>query len=71
MLVTLSQLKVNPGKYAAMAVRQDIFITKNGKKIARLTNAEPDRVAAIKSLFGILPPDVDLERLREERLARV
>jgi prevent-host-death family protein len=68
MLVSLSELKTNPGKYVAMADQQDIFITKNGKRVARLTNARQDKMASAKALFGILPGEVDLVGAREERL---
>lgn len=66
--ISVSELKTNAGKYVALAQTQDIFITKNGKLIARLTTAKPDKVAAAKALFGILPSNVDLSEAREERL---
>lgn len=66
--ISVSELKTNAGKYVAMAQSQDIFITKNGKLIARLTTAKPDKVAAAKALFGILPSDVNLDEAREDRL---
>ena len=65
--ISVSELKANPSKYVAMAGDQDVFITKNGKVAAKITNAEVDRVALMESLFGILPGDVDLDRSREER----
>jgi prevent-host-death family protein len=68
MLVSLSELKINPGKYVALADGQDIYITRNGKKVARLTSARPDKLASAKALFGILPADVDPAAAREERL---
>jgi prevent-host-death family protein len=68
MLVSLSEFKTNPGKYVAMAVRQDIYITRHGKRVARLTSARQDKIASAKALFGILPGDADLYRAREERL---
>lgn len=68
MLVSLSELKTNPGKYVALADEQDIYITKNGKKVARLTSARPDKMASAKALFGILPANVALDAAREERL---
>jgi prevent-host-death family protein len=68
MLVSLSELKTNPGKYVAMADHQDIYITKNGKRVARLTSARQNKMASAKALFGILPDNVDLDRAREERL---
>ena len=66
--ISVSELKTNAGKYVAMAQSQDIFITKNGKLIARLTTAKPSKVDAEKALFGILPSNVDLDESREERL---
>jgi len=69
-LVSLSELKTNPGKYVAMVDEQDIYITKNGKKVARLTSAKADKLASAKALFGILPETVALDAAREERLQR-
>lgn len=66
--ISVSELKTNAGKYVTMAQTQDILITKNGKLIARLTTAKPDKVAAAKALFGILPSDVNADEAREERL---
>jgi prevent-host-death family protein len=68
MLVSLSELKSNPGKYVAIADKQDIYITKNGKRVAKLSSARLDKVASAKALFGILPNDVELEVARKERL---
>ena len=65
--ISVSELKTNAGKYVTLAMKQDILITKNGKPVARLTTAKPDKVAAAKALFGILPSDVDIEKSREER----
>lgn len=37
MTVTATEFKANLGKYLELAAIQDVFITKNGKNIARLT----------------------------------
>lgn len=66
--ISVSDLKANAGKYITMAQEQDVFITKNGKLVARLTTAKADKVSAAKALFGILPDMVDLDKSREERL---
>lgn len=66
--ISISELKTNTGKYVALAGEHDIFITKNGKRIAKITSAKPDKVAAAKELFGILPVDTNLDEAREERL---
>lgn len=68
MLVSISQLKTNPSKYVDLADRETIFITKNGKKIAKLVGTKGDKVAAAKELFGILPKDATLDEARTGRL---
>ena len=47
---------------------EDIYITRNGKVVAKLSNPYQDRVDVAKSLFGVLPNDMTLEEAREERL---
>ena len=71
MSITATDLKSNLGKYLLLAATEDIFITKNGKVIAKLSNPHQDRVDMAKSLFGILPDDVSLEEAREERLEKI
>lgn len=68
MLVSVSELKTNPGKYIAMVDEQDVYITKNGKRVAKLTSAKPDKMASAKALFGLLPSNIDLDTAREDRL---
>ena len=36
MQISLTELKTNTGKYIALAEEQDIYITRNGKRAARL-----------------------------------
>ena len=38
MSITATELKENLSKYLLLSVTQDIFITKNGKVISKLTN---------------------------------
>ena len=59
------------GKIQVLLPEMDIFITKNGKVVAKLSNPHQDRVDIAKSLFGILPADVTLEEAKEERLNRI
>ena len=51
-----------------LAETEDIYITRNGKVVAKLSNPYQDRVDVAKSLFGILSTDMTLEETREERL---
>ena len=68
MSITATELKNNLGKYLLLSEKEDIFITKNGKIVAKLTNPHQDRVEVAKSLFGILPKEADIEAAKEERL---
>ena len=67
--ISLAELKANAGKYVSMVGTQDIFITQNGRLLARLTTAKPDKVEAAKALFGLIHDSVDLDAEREERLS--
>ena len=71
MSITATELKMNLSKYLLMAEKEDIYITRNGKVVAKLTNPYQDRVDMAKSLFGVLPPDITLEEVREERLNKI
>ena len=71
MSITATELKMNLGKYLLLAEKKDVFITRNGKVVAKLTNPYQDRVETAKSLFGILPADITLEEAKEERLDKI
>lgn len=68
MSITATELKNNLGKYLLISATEDVYITKNGKVVAKLTNPYQDRVETAKSLFGILPEDADIEESKKERL---
>ena len=72
MIVTATEFKTNLGKYLEMATSQDIFITKNGKSIARLTSPAVNKLAFLDDLVGIVPQEtaMDENTIREERLSR-
>ena len=71
MSITATELKLNLSKYLLMAEQEDVFITRNGKVIAKLTNPYQDRVNMAKSLFGILPKDMTIEQAHKERLESI
>lgn len=71
MSITATELKMNLGKYLQLAESEDIFITKNGKVVAKLSNPNADRVEMAKSLLGVIPADITLEEAREERANRL
>lgn len=69
--VTATELKMNLGRYLEMVLSEDIWITKNGKTVAKLINPN---VSAVDSISGILkgrvPDNMDRHSLREERISR-
>lgn len=71
MSITATELKKNLGKYLLLAETIDIFITRNGKVVAKLTNPNQDRVNRAESLFGILSDDKTLEESKKERLSKI
>lgn len=71
MSITATEFKLNLSKYLTLAETEDIYITKNGKVIAKLSNPYQDRVDVAKSLFGILPADITLEEARKERTEQI
>lgn len=44
-----------------LAETEDIYITRNGKAVAKLSNPYQDRADVAKSLFGVLSSDMTLE----------
>ena len=71
MVITATELKRNLGEYLQLAAKEDIFITRSGKVIARLSNPQRDRIDIAKSLFGIIPSDVTLAETKEDRLNQI
>ena len=71
MIVTATEFKTNFGKYLDLLPLEDIFITKNGKTIAKLVNPH---ISAVDSISGILAgkvsADLDRHSLREDRLEK-
>jgi prevent-host-death family protein len=79
MLITLSDLKVNVGKYVDLADTEDVIITKYGKPTAKIIRYDkepwyqkklPEKITSVDSLFGTLPNDIDLNDVRVERLSK-
>ena len=68
MSITATELKNNLGKYLLLSATEDVFITKNGKIVAKLTNPNQNRVETAKSLFGILQQNANFNETKAERL---
>lgn len=70
MIVTATEFKNNFGKYLDLIEHEDIFITRNGKTVAKIVNP---CISAVDSLRGMLkdaPVEIDKDYLREERLSK-
>ena len=68
MTITATELKNNLGKYLILAATEDIFITKNGKTIAKLTSPYQNK---LDTLFGSIPDTITFEEARKEQLSKV
>jgi prevent-host-death family protein len=71
MSITATEFKTNFSKYLLLAASEDVYITRNGKTIAKLTNPYQDRLDIAESLFGSVPSTMTLEESREERLDNI
>ncbi|MCD8074430.1 MAG: type II toxin-antitoxin system prevent-host-death family antitoxin [Lachnospiraceae bacterium] len=71
MSITATELKSNLSKYLFLAATEDVFITRNGKTIAKLTSPYQNKLDIVDSLYGSIPSDITLEEAREERLDKI
>jgi len=71
MSITATELKTNLSKYLLISATEDVYVSKNGKIICKLTNPYQDRVDTAKSLFGILPDTLSLEEAKLGRLEQI
>ncbi len=71
MSITATEFKTNMGKYLLLASKEDIFITKNGKPVAKLTSPYQQKLDVVESLFGVVPNSITLDEVREERLKKI
>lgn len=71
MVITATEFKLNLGKYLDLVSKEDIFITRNGKTIAKIINPQISAVDSIRGLLAdAVPDDIDTDSLREERLSK-
>jgi len=67
MQVSATDFKTNLGKYLALLDTEDIIITRNGRKIAKLVKEEDDALSEVRSLFGILA-DTEVSHMTDEEI---
>ncbi len=70
MTVTATEFKTNVGKYLDLIAKEDIFITQNGKLIAKVVNPQISAVDSLRGMLKDVPSDIELDSLREERLLK-
>ena len=71
MSITATELKQNLGYYLELAAKENIYITKNGKEIAVLSDPKKAKLQFLESLRGIIPNDgKTLDDYKSERLAK-
>ena len=70
MIVTATEFKTNFGKYLELIAKEDIFITHNGKTVAKVINPQISAVESLRGMLKDISPDVDLDSLREVRLSK-
>ena len=71
MTVTAAEFHANFNKYLDLLAGGDIFITQDGKTIAKLVKPARSAVDSLSGLLaGKLPDHFDAKELREERLDR-
>ena len=67
MIVSATQLRENQKEYLDLSKTEDIYITRNGKIFAKLSNPYADRLATLRSLKGSIPSTMSVEEAEEER----
>lgn len=70
MYVTATELKANFGKYLELITKEDIFITKNGKTIAKLVDPTTSIVSELRGIISLPEGIDDKDLIREARLKR-
>ena len=68
MTITATELRANPGRYLALAAKEDVFITQRGKVVAKLSNPFRNRLEVAEELFGSVPAGMTLEEARKDNI---
>ena len=71
MQITATEFKLNLGHYLNLVRTEDIWISRNGKTVAKLINPNVSSVDSISGILkGQVPQDTDRHSIREERADR-
>ena len=70
MVITATQFKLNIGHYLDTISGGDVYITRNGKMVAKLSDPMNDKMSVLNSLVGIIPRDINMEEIKTERILK-
>ncbi|MDR2712167.1 MAG: type II toxin-antitoxin system Phd/YefM family antitoxin [Clostridiales bacterium] len=70
MIVTSTEFKTNLGKYLDLINREEVIITRNGRKIAKLVREEDDALSSLRSLRGIIA-DPELSQATDTQIREI
>ncbi len=65
MIVTATEFKTNFGKYLDMIAQEDIFITRNGKTIAKVINPQISAVDSLRGMLKTTPANLDIKTVKD------
>ncbi|MCL2746067.1 MAG: type II toxin-antitoxin system Phd/YefM family antitoxin [Coriobacteriia bacterium] len=68
MVITATELKSNLGLYLEASQNDEIIITRNGRRFAKLVGEQQAKVETFASLRGILPNNSNLAEIKESRM---
>ena len=71
MVVTATKFKANIGHFLDTLSMDEVYITKNGKMVAKLSNPMLDKLSILNSFVGLTKENpISLEDARTERIMR-
>lgn len=63
MVVTATEFKANFGKYLELITKEDIFITRNGKTVAKVVNPQISAVDSLRGMLVGISSDINMDSL--------
>ncbi|MBQ3466610.1 MAG: type II toxin-antitoxin system prevent-host-death family antitoxin [Firmicutes bacterium] len=71
MTITATEFKKNLGKYMQLALSEDVYITKNGTVLVKMSNPNKDKVDILNSLVGAAADNgMTVDEIKAARLER-
>ena len=71
MTITATEFKKNLGKYMQLALSEDVYITKNGTVLVKMSNPDKDKVDILNSLVGAAADNgMTVDEIKAARLER-